>query len=136
MFQDYSLVIAIAIFFVFVLASRTIIMNALKKLTDDDKEKLLSTRTINQSPTRMLLLIGGLGIYYFAIVKYKEYMREIVIGFMLVIIASRVFSFISTRKKLINAELPDDYVRAYMNSSMLYTVGILLFFFLMMKNLL
>ena len=136
MFQDYSLLIAIAVFFVFVFASRTIIMNALNKMSDEDKAKLLSTRTINQSPTRMLFLVGGLGIYYFAIIKYREYMREIVIGFMLVIIASRIFSFIRTRRKLIDAELPDDYIKAYMNSSMLYTVGILLFFFLMMKNLL
>ncbi len=136
MFQDYSLLIAIAVFFVFVFASRTMIMNALKNLSDDDKAKLLSTRMINTSQTRMLLLIGGLGVYYFAIIQYKEYMREIVVAFMLVIIASRVISFIRTRKKLVDAELPDDYIKAYMNSSMLYTVGILLFFFLMMKNLL
>ena len=83
----------------------------------------------------MIVLFAGLGVYYFAIIKYKEYIREIVIGFMIIITASRVFSFIQTRRKLIDAGLPDDYIKAYMNSSMLYTVGILLFFFLLMKNL-
>ena len=94
------------------------------------KQNLLSTRMINTSQTRMLLLIGGLGVYYFAIIQYKEYMREIVVAFMLVIIASRVISFIRTRKKLVDAELPDDYIKAYMNSSMLYTVRYSFCFFL------
>lgn len=135
MFQDYSLIIAVVVFFIFVFASRSMLLTALKQLNDEDKAKLLTTRIFNGSQTRMLALFAGLAVYYIAILKFQQYMKEIFIGFMLVIIAARVFSFIKTRKKLIRENLPDDYIRAYMNSSMLYTLGILVFFFLLMKNL-
>ena len=134
MLQTYSLQIAIAVFFIAVFASRFMIMNALKKLEDEDKAKLLSSGMISGSQTRLLIIFGVLAIYYIAIVKFPQYARELLFGFVIVVIVSRVITFITTKRKLQNLQLPDDYIKAFMNSSMIYNVGIIVFFFLLMKD--
>lgn len=134
MFQTYSLQIAIAVFFLTVIVSRFMLMNALKKLTDEDKAKLLSSGMISGSQTRLLIVFGVLGIYYFSIVKFPQYAKELLFGFVLVVIASRIFIFIKSRRKLQEMQMPDDYIRAFINSSMLYNIGLIVFFFLMMKD--
>ncbi len=134
MFQTYSLQIAIAVFFITVIASRFMLMNALKKLSDEDKAKLLSSGMISGSQTRLLVVFGVLAVYYFSIVKFPQYAKELLFGFVFVVVASRIFTFISSKRKLQNLQLPDDYIRAFINSSMLYNIGLIVFFFLLMKD--
>lgn len=136
MFQDYNFQIGIAVFFITLIASRYIILGAVKKLSDEDKAKLLSSKIINQSQTRMLIVFAMLGGYYIAITQYPQYANELLIGFLLILIISRVFSFITTQQKLRQLQLPDFYTKAFITSSVIYNAGILIFFFLLVKDFL
>ena len=51
---------ALIVFFIAFVASRYILLNALKKLTEEEKASLLSSKIITQSQTRLLIVFGVL----------------------------------------------------------------------------
>ena len=125
---------ALIVFFIAFVASRYILLNALKKLTEEEKASLLSSKIITQSQTRLLIVFGVLGIYYFAITTYPRYAKQLLAGFFVLIFTERIFTFISTYNKLKKAALPAYYIKAFITSSAIYNVGIIVFFFLLIKD--
>ena len=134
MFQNHTLQIAIIVFFITVIASRFMLMNALKTLSDEDKAKLLSSNMINRSQTQLLIVIAVLGIYYFAIIKYPQYATALMEGFAVIIICNRIITFLNTQKKLHQMQLPETYIKTFITSSVVYNVGLVVFFLLLIKD--
>ena len=126
--------IAFIIFFIALFASRFIIMDGLKKLSEEDKVKLMSSRLINQSQLRLILVFALLGVYYVVINKFPQYANQILLGFFVVIFAERLFTFIHTRNKLQSLDMPAFYINKFVVSSLVYNAGLLLFFFLLIKD--
>ena len=129
--MDFSFIALIAS----VLISRFIQMGAFKTLTDEDKVKILSGSIIKLSQITLITTILMVVVFYFTINQYPQMFRSISVSFFALILIQRIVSYIITRKNMVSNNIPDNYIRKHFWAWLVTTVGVIVFVFLMVKNL-
>lgn len=129
--MDFSFIALIAS----VLISRFIQMSAFKTLTDEDKVKILSGSIIKLSQITLITTVLMVVVFYFTINQYPQMFRSISVSFFALILLQRIISYIITRKNMVSNNIPEIYIRKHFRAWLVTTVGVIVFVFLMVRNL-
>ena len=129
--MDFSFIALIASVFI----SRYIQLGAFKTLTDEDKVKVLSGSIVRLSQITLITTVLMVVVFYFTISQYPQMFRSISMSFFALILLQRVISYIITRKNMISNGIPAIYIRKHFWAWLVTTVGVIVFVFLMVKNL-
>ena len=128
--MDYSFIALIAS----VLISRFIQMSAFKTLTDAEKVKLLSGNIIKLSQITLITTVIMVIVFYFTINAYPQAYKDISIIFFAMILLQRIVAYLITRKNMISNNIPSAYIKRYFLSWLATTAGVVIFVYLMVKN--
>ena len=128
--NDYM--IALFALLIFVFGARALMSDANKKLTSSQKAELIDIfGKSNLFNYAVLILLLGL---FFMNMKYEYTSKEVNLTLYIVaIIIFVITSSIGAYRKLKEAEFPMGYIRAYLISTALRTVGLVIFFALIVN---
>lgn len=124
--------IALMILLVFVFGSRQMMTKAMNKLTSSQKADLVDIFSkSNLFNYAVLILLLGL---FFMNMQYQYTSKQTnLILYLSSITVYIIVSSYSAYKKLTAAELPKDYIKAYLISTALRTIGLVIFFALIVN---
>jgi len=128
--MDYSFIVLIASVFI----SRAIQLSAFKKLTDEDKVKILSGNIIKLSQITLITTAVMVIVFYFTINMYPQMYKTISTTFFAAILLQRIFAYILTRKNMVAGNVPPVYMQKHFIAWLVTTAGVIIFVFLMVKN--
>ena len=128
--MDYSFIVLIASVFI----SRFIQMGAFKTLTDEDKAKILSGSIVRLSQITLITTVVMVVAFYFTINQYPQMFRSISVIFFTMIILQRIISYMITRKNMISNDIPSTYLKKHFMAWLVTTTGVVVFVYLMVRN--
>ncbi len=126
---------AFIVLIITIIASRFVLIDAVKKLSDEDKLKLMSGKLLNQAQLRSVIVLAIAGIFYFAITSYPDYAVYLLAIFIVFIVAERIYACVTAKKKIQALGLPPFYLHKFTLASIISNAGLLLFFMLLLKDL-
>ena len=126
--------IAFFVFLAFIIASRLIMNGAIKKLSDEDRAKLLSNNDIDKGTRRLIITVAILGLFYFLIYEFPAYANYLLWAFLAIFVVSRVYAFYAAKKRIEQLALPLSYIKAFTLATIVINIGFLVFFAIILKN--
>ena len=126
--------IAFFVFLAFIIASRLIMNSAIKKLSDEERAKLLSNNDLDKGSRRLIITVIVLGLFYFLLYQFPIYANYLLWIFLAVFIISRVYAFYAAKKRIVLLELPAWYIKTFTLATIVINIGFVVFFAIILRN--
>lgn len=120
-------IIGLAILFGVIIISRIIMANALKKLNDESKLKLVNTFSSGSSIS-LIIIFSAVVLYFITIQYFPDNYLILTIIYLLSLFIYLVFKLISNYQKLKNISISDDYLKSFWLSQIIFFIGFICFF--------
>lgn len=119
-----SAIIGIIILFAAYTLNRFVMTNATKKLDDSMKLRIFEvfSKKNNYATVFLLVLVG---LYFGAIQFLPQQIFLVTIIYLIVFVTYLILRFIFNYKKLRQLEMPSEYIKSFMVSYGIFTVGFL-----------
>ncbi len=132
--MNHNMLRAFIVLIATIIISRLVMANAIKKLTDEEKAKLMSNKDINRGTIRLLVIFAALGLFYYLLYATPQYAAYLLWAFLALILFSRIYTFLYAKKRITQLQLPSFYLKYYTIASVITNVGLLLFLFLIVEK--